>query len=193
MQTEQEPTAPPPSKLLVDLGPLALFFAANYFKGIFWATGIFMVAITAALVYSWKKDHKLPPMSVFTAVLVLIFGGLTIYLQDETFIKIKVTLINVLFAGILLVGLFTGKMFLKTAFGNAFQITEAGWRGLTIRWIVFFAIMAGANEAIWRNTTTDMWVNWKVFGQLGLTFLFLLVQVPLLQKHQLEPEPEAEG
>jgi intracellular septation protein len=193
MQTEQEPTSPPPSKLLVDFGPLALFFATNYFKGIFWATGVFMVAITAALFYSWKKEHKLPPMMVFTAVLVLVFGGLTIYLQDETFIKIKVTLINTLFAGILLVGLLTGKIFLKTVLGHAFQITEAGWRGLTIRWIVFFVVMAGANEAIWRNVSTDMWVNWKVFGQLGLTFLFLLVQVPLLQKHQLEPEPEAEG
>ena len=196
MQTEQQPTPPPPSKLLVDLGPLALFFGTNYFKGIFWATGVFMVAITAALLYSWKKDHKLPPMMVFTAVLVLVFGGLTIALQDETFIKIKVTLINALFASILLVGLFSGKMLLKTAFGHAFQITEAGWRSLTIRWIVFFAAMAVVNEAIWRNTTTDMWVNWKVFGQLGLTFLFLLLQVPLLQKHALEPatpEEPAEG
>jgi len=192
MQTEQEPTPPPPSKLLVDLGPLGLFFATNYLKGIFWATGVFMIAVTAALLYSWKKDHKLPPMTVFTAVLVLVFGGLTIALQDETFIKVKVTLINALFAGILLAGLFTKKMFLKTAFGHAFQITEAGWRQLTLRWVVFFALMAGVNEAVWRNTTTDMWVNWKVFGQLGLTFLFLLAQVPLLQKYALEPEPARE-
>jgi len=189
MQTEQEPTPPPPSKLLVDLGPLLLFFATNYFKGIFWATGVFMVAITAALIYSWKKEHKLPPMTVFTAVLVLVFGGLTLYLQDETFIMVKVTVLNGLFAGILLFGLVRGRMLLKTAFGHAFQITEPGWRQLTIRWVVFFVVMACLNEVIWRNVP-DWWVTWKVFGQLGLTFLFLLVQVPLLQKYAVEPEPE---
>lgn len=195
MTTEQVPTPPPPSRLLVELGPLGLFFAANYVKGIYWGTGVFMAAITAALLYSWKRDHRVPPMTVFTAVLVLVFGGLTIALHDDTFIKVKVTLINVLFAAVLTVGLLTGRMLLQTAFGHAFQITERGWKLMSIRWIAFFLVLAALNELVWRNTTTDTWVTYKVFGQLALSFGFVILQVPLLQRHALAPEPEgpAEG
>ena len=178
-----EPEAPPASKLILDFGPLLLFFATNWWKGIYWATGVFMVAITAALVLSWKRDRKISPMMIFTAVAVLFFGGLTLYTQDDTFIKVKVTAINVIFAAVLGVGLMTGRPLLKPLFGQAFQLSEVGWRRLTLRYSGFFLFLAALNEGVWRNVSTDTWVTFKVFGLMALTLVFTFLQVPLLQKH----------
>ena len=142
-----------------------------------------MVAVTIALFVSWKLDHRVPPMTVFTAVAVLVFGGLTLYLQDEVFIKLKVTILNTLFGAILVVGLVTGKSLLKIVLGHAFRLTDLGWRLLTIRYAAFFFFLAALNEVVWRNVSTDFWVSFKVFGLMGLTLVFTLLQVPLLQRH----------
>ncbi len=188
MSTEPDPDAPPPSKLLLDFGPLLLFFATNLWKGIYWATGVFMVAITIALVVSWKRERKISPLMAFTAVAVMVFGGLTLALQNETFIKIKVTVLNVLFAGILAFGLATGRPLLKLLFGQALQLSERGWWLLTTRYVGFFLFLAVLNEVVWRNVSTDTWVTFKVFGLMGLTLVFTLLQLPLLQRHQPAPE-----
>lgn len=176
-------------KLTVEAGPLILFFAANAWGGIFVATGVFMIAIIAALAVSWTFERKLPAVPLFTAGIVLVFGGLTLWLADETFIKLKPTILNGMFAAALLGGLLAGRSLLKPLFGPVFRLDEAGWRALTGRWALFFAAMAVLNEVVWRSVSTDMWVNIKVFGYLPLTFLFAIAQTPLIQRHTL---PEAE-
>ncbi len=182
---------PPPSKLLTEFGPLLLFFGVNAWKGIFWATGAFVAATVVAVVVALRRDGKVPPMTIFTLVVVVVFGGLTLYLQNETFIKLKVTVLNVLFGAILLFGTFTGRPFLRMLMGQAFQLTERGWHLLTVRYALFFFFLAAVNEAVWRNVSTDTWVTFKVFGLMALTIVFTIVQVPLLQRHSLE-EPAAE-
>ncbi len=184
--------APPPSKLLTEFGPLLLFFITNYVKGILWATGVFMVAMVIAAFIAKRRDGKIPPMMLFTLAVVLVFGGLTIYLADETFIKLKVTVLNALFGTILLVGLLTRRLFLKMLMGSALPLTDRGWHLLTIRYAIFFVATAGLNELVWRNVSTDTWVTFKVFGLMGLMLVFTLFQLPLLGKHSSEPEPEPE-
>ena len=193
MTPRAEPEAPSTSKILLEFGPLAVFFVVNWWRGIFWATGLFMVAFGAALIVSWLQRKRIPPMTIFTGVIVAVFGGLTLYLQDDTFIKVKVTIINALFAAILLFGLVTRRHLLKAVLGSAFQLTPAGWHLLTVRYLGFFVTLALANEAIWRNVSTDTWVNFKVFGLPLLTLAFTIAQVPLLQRHQIEDEPEDEA
>ena len=189
---ERPPNAPdhrqvnPLLKLALELGPLAVFFFANAKFGIFAATGAFMVAITVALTASWLLTRRLAIMPLVTGIVVLVFGGLTLALQDEIFIKMKPTIVNTLFGGVLIGGLFFGKSLLGYVFDSVFQLTDEGWRKLTLRWGLFFFVLAMVNEVIWRNFSTDFWVSFKVFGMMPLTIVFTLTQMPLIQRHSLD-------
>lgn len=179
---------PPLFKLALDLSPLIIFFAANAYFGIFVATGAFMVAMIAAIAIGFTIERKISPVPLITGALVLVFGGLTLWLQNDTFIKVKPTILYALFAAILLGGLASGRILIKYAFGQAFQLDEAGWRSLTWRWAIFFAVLAVANEFVWRNFTTDTWVAFKVWGIFPLIFLFSAAQIPFVMKHQIESD-----
>ena len=172
-------------KLALDLGPLLIFFAAFKYLGIFVATGAFMVAVLVALAIGYALEKKLSPMPIFTAVLVVIFGGLTLYLQNDLFIKMKPSVLYAFFGALLLGGLNFNRLFIKYVFGQAFELDEAGWRKLTIRWGIFFLALAVLNEVVWRLTSTETWVAFKVWGIIPLLFLFALAQTPLVMKHQL--------
>lgn len=192
--TSAKPQMNPGLKLLLDIGPLVLFFAANSRWGIFVATAAFMVAVLTALAVSYALTRHIAVMPVVTAVIVLVFGGLTLVLHDELFIKLKPTIIYVLFGGTLLGGLMAGKMLLGIVFDSVFHLTDEGWRKLTIRWSVFFFALAVLNEIVWRNFSTDTWVSFKLFGFVPLTFVFAALQYPLLQKYAASQEkaPAAE-
>jgi intracellular septation protein len=189
---EQAPNAPhkaeinPFLKLGLELGPLAVFFFTNARFGIFAATATFMVVTVLALAASWLLTRRLAIMPMVTAVVVFVFGGLTLFLQDETFIKMKPTIVNALFGAVLLGGLFFGRSLLGYVFDSVFKLDEEGWRKLTLRWGLFFLVLAVLNEAIWRSFSTDAWVSFKVFGIMPLTILFTLTQMPLIQRHSLE-------
>jgi intracellular septation protein len=174
-------------KLALDLGPLLLFFFANARFDIFVATATFMVAVLVCLVVSYVLTRHFPIMAIVTAIIVLIFGGLTLFLHNDTFIKIKPTIIYALFGGVLLGGLVFNKPLLGTVLDSMFQLTEEGWRKLTLRWALFFFALAVLNEIVWRTTSTNVWVDFKVFGVMPLTFLFGALQVPLLRKYAVEP------
>jgi intracellular septation protein len=173
-------------KLVLDIGPLVLFFAANSRFGIFAATGAFMVAVLSAIAISYVITRHIAIMPVVTAVIVLVFGSLTLVLHDELFIKLKPTIIYVLFGGTLLAGLALDKPFLSILFDQMFHLTEEGWRKLTWRWVLFFFALAIANEIVWRTQTTDFWVSFKLFGVVPLTFLFGALQMPLINKYSVE-------
>ena len=173
-------------KLVLDIGPLVLFFVANSKFGIFAATGAFMVAVLAALAISYVMTRHIAVMPVVTAVIVLIFGGLTLVLHDELFIKLKPTIIYVLFGGTLVGGLLFGKPLLGIVFDSVFHLREEGWRKLTWRGALFFFVLAILNEIVWRTQTTDFWVSFKLFGVVPLTFLFAALQYPLLTKYSVE-------
>jgi intracellular septation protein len=175
-------------KLALDIGPLALFFFANARAGIFAATAVFMVAIVAALLVSYVLIRRWPVMPIVSAVIVLVFGGLTLFLHDDTFIKMKPTIIYLLFGGTLIGGLIMQRNFLAIVFDSMFHLTDEGWRKLTIRWACFFLVLALLNEIVWRTQTTDMWVNFKVFAVMPLTFVFAMLQYPTLMKYRVEPE-----
>jgi intracellular septation protein len=177
-------------KLALDLGPLALFFFANSRYGIFAATGTFMAAVLAALAISYALTRRVAIMPLVTAIVVVVFGGLTLILHDATFIKVKPTIIYALFGAVLLGGLFFNKPLLGMVFDSMFQLTDEGWRKLTLRWAIFFFVLAILNEIVWRNVSTDMWVDFKVFGVAPLTFLFGAFQVPLLRKYETKPAAE---
>jgi len=191
--TKDAEQGPPISKLVTDLGPLLLFFGSFKLLGIYWATGIFVVATVLAAACAHRRDGRIPPIMVFTLVVVVVFGGLTIWLQDDLFIKLKVTVLNALFGAILLVGIYSGRPFLKMLMGSALELTDRGWRLLTIRYACFFFLLAALNEVVWRNVTLDAWMNFKVFGLLGLTLVFSIAQVGLIKKHAIEEELEAEA
>ena len=207
------PKLNPMLKLALDLGPLLLFFFANakpaLFEpwiaplipaavatgeraGIFVATAVFMVAIVAALVVSYVMTRHLPVMPLVTAIIVLVFGSLTLVLHDEHFIKLKPTIIYLLFGGVLLGGLAFGKPLLSMVFDSVFHLTDEGWRKLTVRWALFFFALAVLNEIVWRTQSTDVWVSFKVFGVVPLTFLFGALQYPLLTKYAA-PEATKSG
>ncbi|PIO98914.1 septation protein A [Pleomorphomonas carboxyditropha] len=173
-------------KLGLELGPLLVFFFANGRFGIFIATGAFMAAMAVALVASWMINRRLAIMPLVTGIVVAIFGTLTLVLHDDTFIKMKPTIVNSLFGGVLLGGLLFGKTLLGYVFDGAFHLDEAGWRKLTIRWGLFFFLLAVLNEAIWRTQTTEFWVAFKVWGIMPLTLLFSIAQLPLLSRHAVE-------
>jgi intracellular septation protein len=180
-------------KLLVELGPLVVFFLMNWLGGkylaepkqaIFWATGTFMAATLASLGASRWIFGKVAIMPLVTAVFVVIFGGLTLYLQDEQFIKMKPTIVNSLFSATLFAGLATDRIFLKMVFGDVMKLTAQGWRKLTVRWGLFFALLAFVNEFVWRFYSTDTWVTFKVFGIMPLTMAFAMAQIGLLKKYE---------
>jgi intracellular septation protein len=190
--TTEKPKLNPILKLTLDVGPLVLFFVANSRFGIFGATGAFMAAVVAALLVSYTMTRQWPIMPVVTAIVVLVFGGLTLALHDETFIKLKPTIIYVLFGGILLGGYILEKPFLAILFDSMFHLTPEGWRKLTLRWALFFFALAVLNEAIWRTQSTDFWVNFKLFGFVPITFVFAALQYPLLMRYAAEPAPAEE-
>ncbi|MBV8838092.1 MAG: septation protein A [Alphaproteobacteria bacterium] len=196
-------------KLVLEMGPLILFFFANSkpqlflplvapllpaaivggeHVGIFVATAVFMVAILIALVVSYALTRHLPVMAMVTAIIVLVFGGLTLYFQNETFIKMKPTVIYVLFGAVLIGGYVFNKPFLAIVFDAAFHLTDEGWRKLTLRWALFFLALAVVNEIVWRTQSTDAWVNFKSFGVVPLTFVFAALQYPLMQKYAAAKE-----
>jgi intracellular septation protein len=203
----------PTLKLVLDIGPLLLFFiaysrpalflpllrpilpatiASGDRVGIFVATAVFMAAVVIALAVSYGLTRQLPVMPLITAVIVVVFGSLTLALHDELFIKLKPTIIYLLFAGVLLGGLLFGKPLLGAVFDSVFHLTEEGWRKLTLRWAVFFVLLAILNEVVWRTQTTDVWVSFKVFGVLPLTFLFAALQFPLMSKYAVPQAKEQE-
>ena len=173
-------------QLLLDLGPLAAFFITYKYVGLIEATAALVVATLLSLVYTYIKTKKIAPMPLITGVMVTVFGGLTIWLNDEQFIKIKPTIVNLLFAAILLGGLLFKKPLLKYALGSALQMKDAGWIKLSFRWGIFFIFLAGLNEFIWRSFSTDFWVNFKVFGMMSLTLLFTLAQIPLMKRYMID-------
>ena len=176
----------PMLKLALDIGPLVLFFAANAKFGIYAATGAFMAAVLIALAVSYVLTRHIAIMPLVTAAIVLVFGSLTLILHDDLFIKLKPTIIYVLFAGTLLGGLLFDKPFLGILFDQMFHLTDEGWRKLTWRWIFFFFTLAILNEIVWRTQTTDFWVSFKLFAVVPLTFLFGALQYPLLVKYSVE-------
>lgn len=190
-------------KLALELGPLGLFFLANAYgdrfgvagdQRIFAATGIFVVATAVALAVHYALVRRLPIMPLVSGVVVLVFGGLTLALHDELFIKLKPTIVNSLFGAILLAGIYWRKPLLQVVLDSMFELSEEGWRKLTLRWALFFFFLAALNELIWRTQTTDFWVSFKVFGIMPLTLVFALAQTPLLQRYEIRRDPaEAAG
>ena len=174
-------------KLATELGPLIVFFVANAKFNLFVATGAFMVAIVAAMIASHVVVRHVPIMAIVTAVIVLVFGTLTLVLHDETFIKIKPTIIYGLFAAILGGGLLFGRSFIAILFNQMFNLTPKGWRILTMRWALFFLGMAVLNEIIWRTQSTDFWVAFKAFGAIPITMIFAMTQMPVIKRYHLEP------
>ena len=180
-------TPHPLFKLATELGPLMVFFVANAKFNLFVATGAFMVAIVAAMIASYVVTRHVPMMALVTGVIVIVFGTLTLVLHDETFIKVKPTIIYGLFAAILGGGLLFGRSFIAIMFDQMFNLTPQGWRILTLRWALFFFAMAILNEIIWRTQSTDFWVAFKAFGVIPLTMAFAIAQMPLTKRYHLEP------
>ncbi|MEH2481409.1 intracellular septation protein [Nitrobacteraceae bacterium AZCC 2146] len=174
-------------KLATELGPLLIFFVANAKSNLFVATGAFMVAVIVAMIASYVVTKHVPMMAIVTAVVVIVFGTLTLVLHDETFIKMKPTIVYALFAGVLGGGLLFGRSFIAIMFDQMFNLTDRGWRTLTLRWALWFAAMAVLNELIWRTQTTEFWVAFKVFGMVPLTMVFAVTQMPLIKRYHLEP------
>jgi len=174
-------------KLATELGPLIVFFVVNAKFHLFAATAAFMVAIVGAMIASYMVTRHVPIMALVTGVIVLVFGTLTLVLHDETFIKVKPTIIYCLFAGVLGGGLLFGRSFIAIMFDQMFNLTPRGWRILTLRWALFFLGMAILNEVIWRTQSTDFWVNFKVFGVTSLTAVFAIAQMPLTKRYHLAP------
>ena len=174
------------SKLIIDIGPLAVFFIFYTRSNLQSAILPFMVATVIAVLFSYVMEKKIPIMPTSGAAIILVFGGLTIYFDNEVFFKMKPTIINLLFACILYIGSLTNKPLLKYLLGSALKLQDQGWSALTTRWISFFIALAVLNEIIWRTQTTDVWVNFKVFGILPITFIFTLFQFSLIKKYQIE-------
>jgi len=173
-------------KLLIDIGPLAVFFVFYTRSDLKTAILPFMIATIIAVLFSYIIEKKIPIMPTVGGIIILIFGGLTIYFDNETFFKMKPTIINLLFAGILYGGIILNKPFLRYLLGAALKLQDEGWDVLTKRWIGFFVALAILNEIVWRTQTTDIWVNFKVFGILPITFIFTLAQFSTIKKYQIE-------
>ena len=180
------------ARLLIDLGPLLVFFLTNYLAPvpdvlrIFVATGAFMAAMIAAMVYSQLRFRRISPLLLFSGFMVIVLGGLTIWLRNETFIKMKPTVYYLLVSGLLAFGLATGRPLLKAVLGSTYPgLDDAGWVKLTRNWALFFAGMAVLNESVWRNSSTDFWVGFKLWGAIPLTLLFAAANVPMLLRHGL--------
>ena len=182
------PKQNPALKLVLEMGPLVLFFLTNYKFGLYPATGVLMASVVVALVASWVMTRHVPVMPLVTAVAVVVFGSLTLLLHDELFIKLKPTIVNTLFGTILLVALGFGKPLLPVVLDTVLQLTEEGWKKLTLRWGIFFYVLAIMNEVVWRTQTTDFWVTFKAFGTRPITIVFALAQVPLILRYELKGE-----
>ena len=201
---EREPTDSrakrmnPLLKFVLEMGPLLIFFYATLRgesltaalpvlgelgRPLFVATGLFMVATVISLTISWAMTRTIPMMPLVSGVVVLVFGGLSIWLQNDTFIKMKPTIIYVLFGGILLGGLYFNKPLLSIVFDSMFDLTEEGWRKLTVRWALFFFVLAAINEVAWRSFSTDTWIASKMFVSFPATMVFAFLQIPLLKRH----------
>lgn len=174
-------------KLVLELGPLVVFFIVNARAGIFVGTAWFMGAMVISLALSWIMLRRIAVMPLVTAVVVLVFGGLTLWLQDDTFIKIKPTIVNVMFGSVLLIGMLFGHSLLKYVFGDVYKLKAEGWSKLTLRWGLFFFVLAVINEVVWRNFSTDFWVGFKIWGNMPITFIFSILQLPLLTKYAETP------
>jgi intracellular septation protein len=197
VKDSEQRRASPGAKLAIDLGPLLVFFVVNGFAPvpsmlrIFYATGAFMAAMLVAMLISQIRYRHISPMLWFSGGAVLVLGGITIWLHDETFIKIKPTIYYAVIAGILFFGLLTKRNLLEMVLGSAYPgLSRRGWELLTRNWALFFIVMAFLNEIVWRSTTTDFWVGFKLWGFLPLTFLFALANVPMLMRHGLRVEKD---
>ena len=193
MREAQEPQGG--AKLLIDLGPLLVFFLVNFlapvptFMKIFVATGAFMVAMVAAMLFSAIRYRRISPLLWFSGIMVVVLGGLTIWLHDETFIKMKPTVYYALVAALLIFGLVTDRPLLQRVLGSTYPgLDEAGWTKLTRNWAAFFVFMAALNETVWRNSSTSFWIGFKLWGALPLTFLFAAANIPMLMRHGLMKE-----
>jgi intracellular septation protein len=175
-------------KMALDFGPLIVFFVAFKLGDLFVATGVFMAASIAAMVISKLVLGKVAAMLKFTVVVVVVMGGLTLYLQDETFVKMKLTIINSVMAIILLYGLLRGKLYLKMVMEMAIDMDDAGWKTFSRNWIIYMLVMAGVNEIVWRTQTTEFWVNFKTFGYIGATMVFMIGHAPLFMRYIPEDE-----
>jgi len=189
--SEPVPSKPPQKqnaglKLVLEMGPLVVFFLANAKFGIFPATAALMASMVIALALSWILTRHIPVMPLVTAAAVLVFGALTLIFHDELFIKLKPTIVNALFGTILLGGLMMNKPLLPIVLDSVLKLTETGWRILTLRWGLFFYLLAGLNEVVWRTQTTDFWITFKVFGTMPITIVFALAQIPLILKHEIK-------
>jgi intracellular septation protein len=178
-------------KLAVELGPLGVFFVTNGWLGIFAATAVFMAATTAALLVSWLFLKRIPVMLLVSGMLVLVFGALTLFLHNDLFIKIKPTIVNLLFACVLLAGLSYNRLFIKMLLGEALHLTEIGWRKLQHRQALFFIFLAGLNEVIWRSFSTEFWAGFKLFGVLPMAMLFMALQIWLIRDQIIDRETTA--
>ncbi len=188
---------PPLAKLALELGPLGVFFFGNAYaerfgvapdQRLYAATGAFIAATLAALAVHYALVRRLPIMPLVSGVVVVVFGGLTLALRDDTFIKLKPTIVNALFGAVLLGGLAFGRPLLAVVLDSVFRLTDEGWRKLTLRWGVFFFVLAAINEIVWRTQSTDFWVSFKVFGIMPLTVVFALAQTPLLMRYEAKDE-----
>ena len=204
-QISEKPPINPELKMSLELGPLVVFVFANS-RGewlaekfpalaelggpIFIATALFMAATSISLAVSWVLTRTIPIMPLITGVIVLIFGALTLWLQDETFIKMKPTIVNTLFGSTLLIGYLFGKSFLRYAFDAAFNLDDEGWKKLTIRWGIFFFFLAAINEFVWRNFSTDFWVAFKVWGVMPISMIFMVFQMRVVMQHSLDNDTD---
>ena len=178
------------ARLVFEISPLIVFFVCNARYGIFMATGAFMIVTAVAVSAMWLFERRLPVMPLVSGLFIFTFGGLTLILQDETFIKLKPTIVNLLFATILSVGLLMRTPLLQKLFGSVMNLTNEGWRLLTTRWIVFFVVLACLNELVWRTQTTELWIQFKLFGVMPLTLAFSIAQLPLINRHMVSTESD---
>jgi intracellular septation protein len=171
---------------VVEYGPIAAFFIAYSIADLFVATASIMAATALALSLSYIVERRIPMMPLITAGIIGVFGGLTLWLQDETFIKMKPTIIQAIFGTILIFGLLTNRLFMKSLMGSVWHLTDEGWRVLTVRFALFFFLMGALNEVVWRTQSTNLWVNFKVFGLMGLTIIFIIAQFSLVKRFTIK-------
>jgi intracellular septation protein len=182
-------------KQLLEFAPLLIFFLAYWKFGFIWATGALVAATLAMVLILYLVEGKIAKVQVLTTLLVLVFGGLTLYFKDPVFIKIKVSVINLLFAGLLMGGLGFGKLFIRDLLGQSLAMPDDAWRSLTWRWGMFFVALAFLNIVVWQVFSEQVWLTFKVFGLMGLTLLFALANAPFMMKHMTDTDenPSANG